>query len=156
MTNEPAPIPESLAFALHRATVLVDRAADEFLRTRHDLSYSLFSVLLIVGSREWPTQREVADMLGVSRASITQRVAELVRRGLVLARPSADDARAVNLELTAAGGRLLAAAWHDLETADDRLEDGIDVPTLIRQLTRLAANAEASLTAIRSANGPRT
>lgn len=142
--NPAAPPPqESLAFALHRATVLVDRAADLFLRSRHDLSYPLFSVLLLVGHNDRPTQREIADMLGVSRASITYRVAELSRRGLITTRPSPVDARAHNLSLTAEGGALLTAAWRDLESAEDGIDDGVDVAPLIRQLDTIAANADA-------------
>lgn len=117
----------------------MDRAADLFLRSRHDLSYPLFSVLLLVGHNDRPTQREIADMLGVSRASITYRVAELSRRGLITTRPSPVDARAHNLSLTAEGGALLTAAWRDLESA----EDGVDVAPLIRQLDTIAANADA-------------
>jgi len=139
-----APPPqESLAFALHRATVLVDRAADLFLRSRHDLSYPLFSVLLLIGHNDRPTQREIADMLGVSRASITQRVAELTRRGLIVTQPSPVDARALNLSLTPAGGALLTAAWQDLESTEDGIDDGIDVAPLIRQLDTITANADA-------------
>lgn len=151
MSNEsPAPIPQSLAFALHRATVLIDRAADLFLRSRHDISYSLFSVLLIVGSSDRITQREVADMLGVSRASITQRVAQLVSRGLIRTAPHQTDARAVNLSLTRQGGELLEGAWHDLDTSDDDIEAGVDVPALLAQLQILISNAEASICATRS------
>lgn len=150
MNDTPAPIPDSLAFVLHRATTLVDRAADLFLRSRHDVSYSLFSVLLLVGASDRPSQREVADMLGVSRASITQRIAELGRRGLVQAVPDATDARAVDLVLTEAGGTLLASAWHDLETAEDGIDAGVDVAGLIGQLQLIIANATRYIDELRS------
>lgn len=154
MTNEMRspehPIHESLAFVLHRATTLVDRAADLFLRERHDISYSLFSVLLIVGTHEGATQREVADMLGVSRASITQRTAELVAFDLVRATPHPHDARAMTLSLTAHGGELLTAAWHDLESADDAIDDGVDVPALLAQLGTIITNATAMINTLRN------
>jgi len=136
---------QSIAFALHRATVLVDRAADIHLRSRHGISYSLFSVLLIIGAHDRLTQREVADMLGVSRASITQRVAELTKRRLVHAQPHPTDARAVSLSLTTAGVELFENAWRDLETSDDDIEVGVNVPILLRELQILAMNAEASI-----------
>ncbi len=146
--SEQAPIeeiPSSLSFLLHRATVLVDRAADRFLVTRHGIGYPLFSVLLLVGSLDRPIRAEIAAMLGVSRASITQRTAELAKRGLIVGEPSDEDARTSRLRLTAEGGRLLEAAWRDLETADGGLEDGIDIPQLTAQLLRLTANAERFL-----------
>lgn len=139
------PITQSLAFVLHRATALVDRAADAFLRDRHHISQSLFSVLLLIGTHDRLTQREVADMLGVSRASITQRVSELTKRGLVHTQPHPTNARAVSLSLSRLGGDLLENAWHDLETSDDDIEAGVDVPALLHQLQILVANAEASL-----------
>lgn len=139
------PITQSIAFALHRATVLVDRAADLYLRSRHGISYSLFSVLLVIGMNDRLTQREVADMLGVSRASITQRVSELTKRRLVRTQSHPTDARAVSLSLTAPGGELLENAWHDLETSDDDIEVGVNVTVLLRELQILATNAEASI-----------
>lgn len=151
--SAPSSVAASLAFALHRATTLVDRAADMFLRARHDVSYSLFSVLLLVGTNETLTQREVADMLSVSRASITQRVAELRRRGLIETSPSMSDARAVNLSLTESGGSLLTAAWHDLESAEDGIEEGIEAPSLIRQLEMLSENAAAYIRRLRQGEG---
>lgn len=153
MSPASPPITESLAFALHRATVLVDRAADLFLRARHDVSYSLFSVLLLIGTHDGPTQREVADMLGVSRASITQRVAELRRRGLVLAEAHPTDARAVTLTLTPEGGTLLERAWRDLESGDEGIDAGVDLPTLLRHLQIITRNAETSIRRMEAGTG---
>lgn len=141
----PAPIAQSLAFKLHRATVLVDRAADSFLRAQFDISYSLFSVLLIAGSLSGPSQRQIADALAVSRASITQRLAVLARRGLVRVEPDERDSRAARVHLTAEGGVLLAAAWGAMEAHDDGIDRGVDVAALERELDRLIANAAAHL-----------
>lgn len=140
-----APIAESLAFKLHRATVLVDRAADAFLRARFDITYSLFSVLLVAGTLPGPSQRQIADALAVSRASITQRIAALARRGLVAVEPDERDSRAARVRLTAEGGALLTAAWGALEAHDDGIDRGVDVAALVRELDRLIANATAQL-----------
>ena len=139
--NDVTPISESLAFKLHRATVLVDRAADTFLRTRLDISYSLFSVLLVAGTMREPSQRQIADALAVSRASITQRIAALGQRGLVRVVPDARDGRAARVLLTAEGGALLTAAWGAMEAHDDGIDRGVDVAALERELDRLIANA---------------
>lgn len=144
MTDVP-PITESLAFTLHRATVLVDRVADTFLRTHFDLSYSLFSVLLIAGTMHGPHQSRIAEALAVSRASITQRVAALGERGLVRTVPDAHDGRATQVVLTPAGGALLADAWAAMESHENGIDRGVDVATLTRELHRLIANATTDL-----------
>lgn len=138
-------IASSLSFKLHLATVLVDRSADRYLRTHHDITYSLLVVLLMVGVLEGPSQREIADHLDVSRASITQRVGDLSRRGLVEVVPSEQDARAVRVWLTREGGALLTDAWQGLETSEDGIDRGVDVVALECELDLLIANARAQL-----------
>lgn len=154
MADEPSsPISDSLAFKLHQATVLVDKAADHYLRTHHDISYSLLVVLLMVGVLDHPSQREIADNLDVSRASITQRITALTGRGLVRVAPSGQDARAVQVSLTEAGAVLLAAAWQGLESYDDGIDRGVDVAALERELDTLIDNARAHLARTREGNG---
>lgn len=121
--------------------MLVDRAADLHLRRHHDISYSLFAVLLMAQVLGRPSQREIADRLGVTRASITQRVAQLVARGLIDVTPSAEDARAVQVAVTDAGLHLLAQAWHSMEAADGGIDVGVDTAVLERELDLLIANA---------------
>ncbi len=145
MEAAPAPISNSLAYKLHQATVLVDRAADRYLHVHHDISYSLLVVLLSVGVLDHPSQRVIADHLGVSRASITQRMSSLTTRGLVRVTPSQQDARAMEVSLTAQGGALLAAAWQGLESYEDGIDRGVDVVALERELDKLIGNARAHL-----------
>lgn len=142
-------ISDSLAYKLHQATVLVDKAADHYLHAHHDISYSLLVVLLVVGVLDHPSQRQIADNLDVSRASITQRITSLTKRGLVRVTPSEQDARAVEVSLTAEGGALLAAAWQGLESYEDGIDRGVDVVALERELDTLIGNARAYLARVR-------
>lgn len=135
----------SVAFKLHQATALVDRAADRYLREAHGISYSSFLVLLTVGALGEPSHREVADGLDVTRASITQRVAELRTRDLARVTPDPADARVLRVSLTQAGESLLAAAWHGLDEHDDGLDLGVDQAALGRELDTLISNARAAL-----------
>jgi len=136
-----AGITDSTAFKLHKATVLVDRVADRYLHERHGIRYSSFLVLLMVGTLEEPTQREIADSLNVSRASITQRVGQLIADDLVTTRQDSDDARAKTVSLTGKGAGLLHRAWNGLESHQDGLDAGVDEVALVRQLDQLIANA---------------
>lgn len=140
-------IVESAVFKLHRATALVDRVADRYLQEHHGIRYSGFLVLLTVGTVGQQTQRQIADRLDVSRASITQRLGRLLDDGLVTARPHPDDARANTVSLSRKGTALLERAWQGLESHQDGVDAGVDVKTLVQQLDQIIDNALLALTA---------
>lgn len=134
-------IVESAAFKLHRATALVDRVADRYLQGHHGIRYSGFLVLLTVGALGQQTQRQIADALDVSRASITQRLARLLNDGLVTSGLHPDDARANTISLSEKGAALLERAWQGLESHQDGVDVGVDEEALVQQLDRIIENA---------------
>lgn len=142
MTAEP---PRHVALDLHRATALVDRVADVRLRASLGIGVSVFAALVSIDAVGPARQRAVADALGVSRAAVTQRLVELVDRGLVEVAEDPTNGRARLVDLTPAGRALLHEAWAALASSDDGLDDGIDVPALQLALRRLLANAERHL-----------
>ena len=135
----------STAFKLHQATLLVDRLADEYLVREHGIHYAPFLVLLMTRLLDRPSQQGIAGALGVSRASITQRVGALVERGLLRVDPDPADARANVVELTAAGITLVEIAWEGLENHQNGLEEGVDEQALAAQLDRIIANGTTIL-----------
>ena len=134
---------DSTAFKLHRATVLLDRIADEYLFAVHRIHYAPFLVLLMARVLGPTTQLAIARNLGVSRASVTQRVGVLQNEGLVTVTKSATDSRANTVVLTDAGATLVEAAWLGLEQHQDGVDFGVDEPVLAAQLDRLIDNALA-------------
>jgi DNA-binding MarR family transcriptional regulator len=134
-------ITDSTAFKLHRATVLLDRIADDYLVANHGIRYAPFLVLLMARVLGPTTQQAIAANLGVSRASVTQRVSALVASGLMSAEKSATDARANTVVLTEEGATLVDAAWTGLEQHQNGIDEGVDEPALAMQLDRLIANA---------------
>ena len=133
----------STAFKLHRATVLLDRIADDYLFSVHRIHYAPFLVLLMARVLGPTTQQAIARNLGVSRASVTQRVGVLQNAGLVAVTKSATDSRANTVELTAEGTTLVEAAWLGLERHQDGVDFGVDEAVLAAQLDRLIDNALA-------------
>lgn len=131
----------SAVFKLHRATALVDRVADRYLQEHHGIRYSAFLVLLTIGTAGQLTQRQIADKLDVSRASITQRLGRLLGDDLVTAGRHPDDARANTISLSRKGAELLERAWRGLETHQDGVDEGVDVRALVQQLDRIIDNA---------------
>jgi len=85
---------------------------------------------------------ELADRLGIARRSATSVVDELVDRGLVARRTDDADRRAVAVELTDAGGALLATLADRRREAAGRLAGALpdrDLETLRTLLQRLDA-----------------
>lgn len=87
---------------LAQAYQRIDRASADLLR-RWDLSVAQFDVLAQVGAREGLTQQELADHLLVTKGNISQLLARMERRGLVL---RTQEGRALTLSLTVEGRRL--------------------------------------------------
>ncbi|TBN57429.1 MarR family transcriptional regulator [Glaciihabitans arcticus] len=130
---------QTTAFKLHRATLLIDRLADEYLQREHGIRYAPMLVLLMVRVLGPTSQQAIAQNLDVSRASVTQRVAQLTRDGLLAV--EATDGRTNRVTLTAAGETLFDVAWTGLEQHQNGLERGVDEPALVAQLDRIIANA---------------
>lgn len=139
--DAPTPRSQRLALTLHRATALVDRVADAYLRPTHGIGISTFAALVTIDAVGPARQRAIAEALDVSRSAVTQRLVELEARGLVEVIPDEADHRAKLVALSAAGRRLLAAAWDGLAHHDDGLDDGVDVVALQIALDTLIANA---------------
>ena len=135
----------STAFKLHQATLLIDRVADDYLRREHDLRYPAFLVLLMARVNGECNQQLIATSLGVSRASITQRVTPLVSAELLDVVPDPRDSRANLVRLTERGMALIDAAWHGLDRHQSGLEDGVDDAALAAQLDRLIDNGRRIL-----------
>lgn len=134
-----------LALTLHRATALVDRVADTYLRPAHGISVSMFAALVTIDAVAPASQADVARALDVSRAAVTQRLQGLVARGLVAVVVDTADGRANVVSLTSAGAELLAAAWDGLARSDDGVERGVDTAALQAALDTVIANAERYL-----------
>lgn len=136
---------QRLALALHRATGLVDRVADAYLQPAHGLSISMFSAMVAIDAVGPARQSAIARALDVTRAAVTQRLVELVSRGLVDVVPDPLDSRANLVSLSEAGRRVLSEAWAGLARSDDGLERGVDLTALQAALDALIANAERYL-----------
>ncbi len=138
-------VSQRLALVLHRATTLVDRVADEYLRPAHQIGVSAFAALVTIDALGPARQSAIAAGLGVSRAAVTQRVADLSSRGLVEIADDPTNRRAKLVSLSAAGRKLLLHAWDGLARSHDGLDRGVDLVALQSALDTLIVNAEAHL-----------
>jgi DNA-binding MarR family transcriptional regulator len=127
-----------LSFRLHLLTARLDRAADRLLQEEHDISYRRFLALTLVGELGIATQRELAEALGVTEASVSRMTSVLAAEGLldVSSEPGTGNRRRLALsprgeELTAGGRAFLEGRFEELVAHSGadyaRLADEVDL-----------------------------
>jgi DNA-binding MarR family transcriptional regulator len=118
------------------AAVLDERRADAFVD--HGLQGHEFDVLSVLRRSGAPFERtagELAALTHVTSGTMTSRLDGLTTRGLVTRGADREDGRLVRVGLTAAGRRILDAAFEELVEAEREL------------LTPLGADAQTALAA---------
>lgn len=111
----------------------------------HDLTWTGFLVLWILWLWRRLETREVADTVGISKATLTGVTNTLVRRGLVQRLASVKDGRLVELELTPAGEALLQRMYPEFNAAERALLSGLgedQVAQLTDSLRRVVTTAD--------------
>jgi MarR family transcriptional regulator for hemolysin len=101
-------------------------------------SAAAWQVLLLVRSREWSRQSELAEAMGITGATLTHHLNALERQGLVRRRRQEGNRRVQRVELTDDGlemfDRLRTAALRH----DQRLRSRLDADELARLSSLLA------------------
>jgi DNA-binding MarR family transcriptional regulator len=125
-----------LAFSIldRRLTHLLGRAAAAAGRKANGALAELgldvrhYALLATLEAADPPSQRTVADALGIDRATVVALVDDLEARGLVRRERSTRDRRANVLALTPAGRRTLARAHALMETCEDEFVSALPEP----------------------------
>jgi DNA-binding MarR family transcriptional regulator len=133
----------SLTFDLHVLTARLDRAADRILRAEVDLSYRRFLALVLVGEGA-PTQRALAERLGVTEPSTSRMVGVLAQEGLLDVGPDPVGGNRRRLALTPAGKDRVGACQRVLEGrfADLVVHSGVPYDEYAAYTRRLVAALE--------------
>lgn len=124
------------------------RVSDEHL-ARHQISHGRFTVLLLLLDKTQNctvahTPAELADMAGVTRATMTGLIDTLERDGLVTRKPDPDDRRMMSVTLTSHGQARLQAILPGHFQRMTALMGMLDEPErkmLVRLLTKILAQA---------------
>jgi hypothetical protein len=123
------------------------------------LSQGRFTVLMLLadkagGQSHAFTPAQLADMAGVTRATMTGLVDTLERDGMVTRKPDPDDRRMLFVELTAAGheflGRIMPEHFRRISVLMSALTEP-ERRTLVRLLGKVAAQASLSFPAAAAA-----
>ncbi|MFC5379368.1 MarR family winged helix-turn-helix transcriptional regulator [Aquipuribacter nitratireducens] len=128
----------TLTFDLHALTARLDRSADRLLRTHLDLPYRRFLALLLVGE-DSPTQRVLAERLGVTEPSTSRMVGVLADVGLLEVVPDPAGGNRRRLSLTPAGKDRVEACLQLLEGrfSDLVARSGVDYDRYAEDTRRL-------------------
>lgn len=115
------PFRESEVFLLHQLVIHLDRLARVRILDPAGVTYPEFLVLLTVRELGGPTQDEAAASLDMSKSLVSQRVSALIKKGLIVQTPRADNRRQVSLGLTEVGAALIEGLYGALSGSSDRL-----------------------------------
>ena len=145
LADVPEPFPLPIGLRLAQASRTVERAFDAAL-AQADGSLPVWLILLNLKIRRPANQRELADAVGITGATLTHHLNAMDAQGLIVRTRESANRRVQVVTLTEAG----EAAFLRLRTAaiafDTRLRGGFaeaDLASLDVQLQRLAANAGA-------------
>ncbi|MEU8928183.1 MarR family transcriptional regulator [Kitasatospora sp. NPDC048545] len=105
----------NLGVDLHVLTARLDRAADRILRAEHNISYSRFLALTLVGRLGISTQRALAECLGVTEPSVSRMTGVLAADGLLDVQPDPAGGNRRRLSLTDDGKQLVASVQTGFE-----------------------------------------
>jgi DNA-binding MarR family transcriptional regulator len=136
--------PRDLGRALHALTARLDREADRILRTGQGISYSRFLLLWAVGELDGPTQRAMAEWLGLTEQSVSRMTALLASDGLLVVDDDPGGGNRRRLVLTHAGGEVVVRCGTLLEHKVDELvaKAGLSYDAFRRDTANLLAVLE--------------
>lgn len=106
----------SLGISLHHLSAVLDRQSDILLNERFGLGFSQFKILMGVSKHNNLQQREIAEALGQTEASVSRQIRLLVDEGLIASTLDPENRRQHQTRLTPKGERILSEAMSALES----------------------------------------
>ena len=134
-----APIQDLIGYALRRAQGVVYADLNDALG-RISLRPLQYTLLLMVAENPGSSQSGVCEALGIQKTNCVPTMSELERRGYIIRRKSAQDARSYELHITNKGKRILQRAGEVQSLHEQRLIERIGVDgrdQLLRLLGKL-------------------
>lgn len=118
---------------------------NEVLRPR-DLTWTGFLVMWTLWIWRSMETRDIAESVGISKATLTGVSRTLMARGLIDRIPSTEDRRLVNLALTEAGEELMVELYPQFNAAESKLVadlSGRQLKTLTNTLRHIVETSES-------------
>ena len=124
---------------LQGAAHALKKTADRALMDAAGVTTAQAAVLAVVDSAERPTQKTVADALGLNESAVTGMANRLTALGYLAREQDPDDRRARRLRLTTQGEKALKRIAEPFGRINGRLDDalGCDLDAFAASLNRI-------------------
>ena len=145
LTGMPEPFPLPIGLRLNQAARSVGRAFDKALADAGG-SLPVWLILLNLTAGRAGTQRELAEAIGITQATLTHHLNAMDADGLITRTRDAANRRVQVVTLTDEGKQLFLTLRDAAVAFDAKLRAGLDdadEATLAALLTRLSANVAA-------------
>lgn len=145
LTGMPEPFPVPIGLRLNQTARAVGRAFDKALEDAGG-TLPVWLILLNLKIRKPGPQRELADAVGITEATLTHHLNAMDAEGLITRARDAANRRIQVVTLTEKGDRVFQALAAAATAFDTKLRAGLaekDLATLEKLLGRLSANAGA-------------
>ncbi len=140
---------ETEVFLLHEIVGRLDRIARTRVLEARGISYPEFLVAMAVRELTEPNHGDVGELLDMSKSLVSQRVASLVAKGMMVQNPDKENRRQMRLELTPSGRKLLEQVYRELAEQASQLFDVLGTGrTRFRQALQLLREALAEEEAV--------
>lgn len=106
---------------------LLKKAADRELMTAAGVTTAQAAVMAVVAAEEQPTQKAVAEALGLNESAMTAMIKRLIALGYIDRQTCANDGRARQLSLTLGGVTALEHIGEPFARINRRLEKALGV-----------------------------
>ena len=112
MRNEDQP--EGVGYLLQHVASTLQRQSDQVLQERLGIGVSQYKILTMLQERPNASQRQIADNLGQTEASISRQVKLLQEKGMIMMQVDPSEKRKHQMKPTTKGAKITLAARETL------------------------------------------
>lgn len=109
-------VSNNLGYLLNHLAFVLGRQSDQVLQERLGLGFSQFKIMMVLRTNPHVQQKEIAERLGQTEASISRQIKLLLKRGLLQTVKRPENRREHITTLTAKGERFTDEALDILNT----------------------------------------
>jgi DNA-binding MarR family transcriptional regulator len=114
-----------LYWQIHKLAFLLEKRADESLRTQLGIGFAQYKVLEAINQNMLARQNMVAAMLDQTEASISRQIKILQKKGLIIVSEVMGNKRAKELSLTVIGDEMVRHAEEVLDVTQAQIVGGL-------------------------------
>ncbi len=104
----------NLAYRIHHVAALLERRAEQVLQEQFEIGFSQFKILMALKWKTNVQQRQIADSLGQTEASVSRQIKMMHEQGLLESKTQSGNRRQRITSLTIKGNELAEAAMKAL------------------------------------------